>query len=135
MNMRKITSLIALISFVLLMLTSIILYIVPSGRVAYWAGWRLWALNKEDWGLCTSILESCSRSPLFSTFIITGRHRSERYLYSEIDPGIGLDFNLGGGQNSVIAGGQFSVVITGYCFCNSLDPHGVYAVIYELAKK
>ena len=50
MNMRKITSLTALISFVLLMVTSIILYIVPSGRVAYWAGYRLWSLSKEDWG-------------------------------------------------------------------------------------
>ncbi len=49
MNMRKITSLTALISFVLLMVTSIILYIVPSGRVAYWAGYRLWSLSKEDW--------------------------------------------------------------------------------------
>ena len=50
MNMRKITSLTALISFVLLMVTSIILYIVPSGRVAYWAGYSLWSLSKEDWG-------------------------------------------------------------------------------------
>ena len=50
MNMRKITSLTALISFVLLMVTSIILFIVPSGRVAYWAGYRLWSLSKEDWG-------------------------------------------------------------------------------------
>ncbi|SEA00095.1 protein of unknown function [Desulfuromusa kysingii] len=50
MNMRRITSLTALISFVLLMVTSIILYIVPSGRVAYWAGYRLWSLTKEDWG-------------------------------------------------------------------------------------
>lgn len=50
MNMRKITSLTALTSFVLLMLTSIILYIVPSGRVAYWAGYQLWGLSKEDWG-------------------------------------------------------------------------------------
>jgi len=50
MNMRRITSLTALTSFVLLMITSIILYIVPSGRVAYWAGYRLWGLSKEDWG-------------------------------------------------------------------------------------
>ena len=50
MNMRKITSLTALISFVLLLVTSIILYILPSGRVAYWAGYRLWSLSKEDWG-------------------------------------------------------------------------------------
>lgn len=50
MTMRKITSLTALISFVLLMLTSIILYIVPSGRVAYWAGYKLWSLSKVEWG-------------------------------------------------------------------------------------
>lgn len=50
MNMRKITSLTALISFLLLITTSIILYIIPSGRVAYWAGYKLWGLSKEDWG-------------------------------------------------------------------------------------
>lgn len=50
MNMRKITSLTALISFLLLVLTSIILYIVPSGRVAYWAGYKLWGLSKVEWG-------------------------------------------------------------------------------------
>jgi len=46
---RKITSLTALISFVFLTLTSIILYIVPQGRIAYWANWRLWGLSKTDW--------------------------------------------------------------------------------------
>ena len=50
MNMRKITSLTALTSFVLLMLTSIILYIVPAGRVAYWSDYKLWSLSKDDWG-------------------------------------------------------------------------------------
>ncbi len=50
MNMRKITLLTALISFVLLMVTSIILYIVPSGRVAYWADYTLWGLDKVQWG-------------------------------------------------------------------------------------
>ena len=47
---RKITSLAALLSFILLMLTSIILYIVPAGRVAYWADYRLWGLTKGEWG-------------------------------------------------------------------------------------
>lgn len=50
MNMRKITSLTALVSFVLEMLTSVILYIVPQGRVAYWSDWRLWGLSKTQWG-------------------------------------------------------------------------------------
>jgi hypothetical protein len=50
MKMRKITSLTAAISFLLMLLTSVILYIVPQGRVAYWADWRLWGLSKTEWG-------------------------------------------------------------------------------------
>ena len=50
MNMKKITSLTMLISGILLLITSIILYIVPHGRVAYWCDWRLWGLSKSQWG-------------------------------------------------------------------------------------
>ncbi|MEW6674109.1 MAG: DUF4405 domain-containing protein [Thermodesulfobacteriota bacterium] len=50
MNMRKITSLTALLSFVVLILNSVILYIMPQGRVAYWADWHLWGLDKTAWG-------------------------------------------------------------------------------------
>jgi hypothetical protein len=47
--MRKITSLTALLSFSLLIITSVVLYIVPHGRVAYWADWHLWGLTKTQW--------------------------------------------------------------------------------------
>ncbi|MFC1815955.1 DUF4405 domain-containing protein [Thermodesulfobacteriota bacterium] len=50
MNMRKITALTAVVSFIVLILNSIILYIVPQGRVAYWADWHMWGLTKEEWG-------------------------------------------------------------------------------------
>ena len=50
MNMRKITFFIMLISFILELVTSVILYIVPQGRVAYWSDWRLWGLTKSQWG-------------------------------------------------------------------------------------
>jgi hypothetical protein len=50
MSMRKITSLTATLSFVLTVTTSIILYIVPQGRVAYWSDWRMWGLTKTQWG-------------------------------------------------------------------------------------
>jgi len=50
MKIRKITSLTALVSFVLLLVTSTVLYIVPQGRVAYWTDWRLWGLSKSQWG-------------------------------------------------------------------------------------
>jgi hypothetical protein len=50
MKIRKITSLTASLAFALMVLTSIIAYITPQGRVAYWADWRLWGLTKTDWG-------------------------------------------------------------------------------------
>jgi hypothetical protein len=50
MKIRKITSLTALVSFLLLILNSVVLYIVPQGRIAYWADWRLLGLTKSEWG-------------------------------------------------------------------------------------
>ncbi|MCF7816475.1 MAG: DUF4405 domain-containing protein [Kiritimatiellales bacterium] len=50
MSLRKVTSLTSLLSFVLLTITSIILYITPQGKVAFWANWDCWGLGKEEWG-------------------------------------------------------------------------------------
>ena len=50
MNIRRITSLTALLFFLALITTGVVLYIVPHGRVAYWADWRLWSLTKTEWG-------------------------------------------------------------------------------------
>ena len=49
MKIRQITSLSAFTSFVLMLITSLILYISPQGRVAYWADWRLLGLDKTQW--------------------------------------------------------------------------------------
>lgn len=49
MNMKRIASLTAFISLFVILLTSAVLYIVPQGRVAYWANWTLWGLSKEQW--------------------------------------------------------------------------------------
>ncbi len=50
MNIRKITSMTMFVSFIFLVLTSVILYVVPHGRVAFWADWHLWGLTKGEWG-------------------------------------------------------------------------------------
>ena len=50
MNMRKITSMTMLVSILLLCVNSVVLYIVPEGRVAYWADWHLIGLTKSQWG-------------------------------------------------------------------------------------
>lgn len=50
MSIRKITALTSLLSFILTIITSVVLYITPQGRIANWADWRLWGLSKEQWG-------------------------------------------------------------------------------------
>ena len=50
MSLRRIVSLSLMMSIVTMLTTSIILYIVPQGRVAYWAEWKLWGVSKSQWG-------------------------------------------------------------------------------------
>lgn len=50
MSLRKVTSLTTLLSFILLIITSIILYITPQGKIAFWANWNYWGIGKEEWG-------------------------------------------------------------------------------------
>ena len=49
MKGRKITSLTLILSSVLLIVTSIVLYVVPHGRVAYWSNWKYLGLTKTEW--------------------------------------------------------------------------------------
>ncbi len=50
MSFRRIVSLSLMLSVATMLTTSIILYIVPQGRVAYWAEWKLWGISKSQWG-------------------------------------------------------------------------------------
>jgi hypothetical protein len=47
--LRKVVSLTSLLSFLGLLLTVVILYIRPEGRVAYWSDWHFWGLTKVKW--------------------------------------------------------------------------------------
>jgi len=49
MKIKRIASLTAFLSLFVVLLTCAVLYIVPQGRVAYWANWQLWGLSKEQW--------------------------------------------------------------------------------------
>jgi len=49
MRTRRIVSLTALLSFVALTLSGIMLFLSPQGRVAYWSGWTLLGLSKEQY--------------------------------------------------------------------------------------
>ena len=47
---RAFISLNMTISFIVLIISSVILYIVPPGRDANWTHWKLWGLDKDQWG-------------------------------------------------------------------------------------
>ncbi len=49
MNLRKITSMTMIWSLIILILNSVVLYVVPEGRISYWADWRFLGLTKTDW--------------------------------------------------------------------------------------
>ena len=38
-----------LTSLVVLIVNSVVLYIVPEGRIAHWANWIFLGLTKEEW--------------------------------------------------------------------------------------
>ena len=50
MKVRKLVSLITFVSFIVLAFTGIMLFLCPEGRVAYWSGWTMFGLSKEDYG-------------------------------------------------------------------------------------
>jgi hypothetical protein len=49
-RVRRTSSLTLLVAGCLLIVSSVVLFIMPHGRVAYWSDWRLLGLNKDDWG-------------------------------------------------------------------------------------
>ena len=46
---RAFVSLLLTCSFFVLLVTGIVLYITPQGRVAHWTGWTIAGLGKEQW--------------------------------------------------------------------------------------
>ena len=49
-SFKKITSLTLGFSFLTMSFTGIMLYIVPKGKIAYWADWQMFGLSKGDYG-------------------------------------------------------------------------------------
>jgi hypothetical protein len=49
MNLKKITSLVMLLSTLMLTYTGIILFIAPHGKIAYWANWEFLGLTKGEY--------------------------------------------------------------------------------------
>lgn len=49
------TTFVTAISFIVDLISGIILYIAPPGRVANWTNWKVWGLSKDEWGAIHTI--------------------------------------------------------------------------------
>jgi len=49
LNGRSLTSFSVLLSFVVIAVSGVMLFVSPKGRVAHWTGWTMWGLGKEEW--------------------------------------------------------------------------------------
>ena len=55
-SFRGFISLLVTFSGLIMITSGIIAYIMPEGRIAYWADWRFWGLGKEQWGTIHTVL-------------------------------------------------------------------------------
>jgi uncharacterized membrane protein YgcG len=49
-TMRALTSVLVAASFLIVLLSGVVLFLAPPGRVANWSDWRMLRLSKHDWG-------------------------------------------------------------------------------------
>jgi hypothetical protein len=59
MHMRGFISLLTALSFLIMTISGVILFVVPQGRIALWVDWRMLGLTKSQWGdmhITTSLL-------------------------------------------------------------------------------
>ncbi|TFH64345.1 MAG: DUF4405 domain-containing protein, partial [Gemmatimonadales bacterium] len=64
MKIRRVISLTTFFSFIFLALSGIMLFLSPQGRVAYWAGWTLFGLSKDQY--------TAVHTTLMVLFLVTG---------------------------------------------------------------
>lgn len=48
-NWRAFISMYISVSFLIMVVSGVILYFAPSGRVAFWSIWKFWGLTKDEW--------------------------------------------------------------------------------------
>jgi hypothetical protein len=89
MNNKGLTSFFMTLGFLLLVITGIILYIVPAGRVANWVNWTLFGLTKTQWGNI-HILSGFMLLIAGIFHIYFNWKPLKHYFYSKVQKGINL---------------------------------------------
>ncbi len=88
-NFRSFTSLILVWTFIVQIISGVILYIVPPGRVANWTGWKLFGIDKGGWEAVHTIFGYLFL--IFGVFHIIYNWRPiSNYIKGKIEKGLKL---------------------------------------------
>lgn len=122
-NMRSFTSLLVSFSGLAMILSGLVLYIMPEGRVAYWADWRLTGLGKEQWGTMHTCL-----SLVFFVFAILHLYYNWRTFLSYLKDRIKQSFTL---RKELVA----ALLISALCLHGSIVGYAPFTSVMDLGKK
>lgn len=88
------TTFLLTVSFFVDVISGIILYIAPPGRIAHWTNWTCWMLDKEQWEAIHTIFG-------YVLFIVIGMHLYynwkvfTRYVWDKMRKALNLKWELG----------------------------------------
>ena len=119
-NLRSFVTLLVSFSGLVMIISGLILYIMPEGRVAYWTDWRLIGLGKEQWGTMHTCL-----SLIF--FAAAGFHLyyNWRTLLSHLKDRIKRTFSL---RKEFIA----ALVLSAFCLHGSIVGYAPFTSVMDL---
>ena len=86
---RGFSSLLMFFSFLISLISGIVLYFPPQGKIAHWTHWTFWGLDKEMWGAL-----HINSSLIFFIIALLHLYYNWKVLWRYIKKKTGLAFNL-----------------------------------------
>jgi len=86
---RGFTSLLMFFSFLISLISGIVLYFPPQGKIAHWTHWTFWGLDKDMWGAL-----HINSSLIFFIIVILHLYYNWKVLWRYIKKKAELAFNL-----------------------------------------
>lgn len=121
-NVRSFVTLLVSFSGLVMIVSGLIIYVMPEGRVAYWTNWRLMGLGKEQWGTMHTCL-----SLIFFAAAIFHIYYNWRTLLSHLKDRIKRTFSL---RKELIA----ALLISAFCLHGSIVGYAPFTSVMDLGK-
>ena len=121
-NSRSFITLLVSFSGLIMIISGLVIYIMPEGRIAYWADWRLFGMGKEQWGTMHTCL-----SLIFFFAALFHLYYNWRTLLSHLKDRIKRTFTL---RKELIA----ALLLSAFCLHGSIVGYAPFTSVMNLGK-